>query len=65
MVIEGTIGDVNILIYLGMFYVSLMCVLSGLYMRSMYVQYKNAHDKWHNINMDINMDIERDCIKVD
>jgi len=50
MVIEGTIDGVNILIYLGMFYVSLMCFLSGLYMRSMYVQYKNAHDKWHNID---------------
>jgi cytochrome bd-type quinol oxidase subunit 2 len=51
MVIEGTIDGVNILIYLGMFYVSLMCLLSGLYMRSMYVQYKNAHDKWYNINI--------------
>jgi len=50
MVIEGTIDGVNILIYLGMFYLSLMCFLSGLYMRSMYVQYKNAHDKWHNID---------------
>ena len=50
MVIDGKIGVVNILIYLGMFYVSLMCFLSGLYMRSMYVQYKNAHDKWYNID---------------
>ena len=61
MVIAGAIGDVNILIYLGMFYISLMCFLSGLYMRSMYIQYKNAHDKWY----DINRDIEIDCIKVD
>lgn len=61
MVIEGAIGDVNIFIYLGMFYISLVCFLSGLYMRSMYVQYNNAHDKWHNINRDI----EIDCIKVD
>jgi len=61
MVIAGAIGDVNILIYLGMFYISLMCFLSGLYMRSMYVQYKNSHDKWY----DIDRDIEIDCIKVD
>ena len=59
MVINGTIDGVNILIYLGMFYVSLMCFLSGLYMRSMYVQYKNAHDKWHNINMDIESDYDK------
>jgi hypothetical protein len=61
MVIEGTIDGVNILIYLGMFYISLVCFLSGLYMRTMYVRYKNAHDKWY----DINRDIEIDCIKVD
>ena len=59
MVINGTIDGVNILIYLGMFYVSLMCFLSGLYMRSMYVQYKNAHDKWHNITMDIESDYDK------
>jgi cytochrome bd-type quinol oxidase subunit 2 len=53
MVIDGTIDEVNILIYLGMFYLSLMCFLSGLYMRSMYVQYKNAHDKWYDINKEV------------
>jgi len=46
------IDEANILIYFGMFYVSLMCFLFGLYMRSMHVQYKNAHDKWYDINRD-------------
>jgi len=44
--------DINIIIYFAMFYMSLICFFMGLYLRSMYVQYKNAHDKWHDIEKD-------------
>ena len=38
--------------YFGIFYFLMMISLVTLYLRVMYTQYKNAHDKWFDINRD-------------
>lgn len=40
----------NLFSVLCKFYVFLMVLISILYMVTMYKQYKNAHDKWYDIN---------------
>lgn len=36
-------------------YVVLMISLCFFYIRTMYVQYKNAHDKWYDINREYDL----------
>lgn len=40
----------DIMIYFAKFYVFFMLSLVTVYLRTMYTQYKNAHDKWYDIN---------------
>jgi hypothetical protein len=39
----------DIMYTLGVGYVIALMAISGLYMRSMYTQYRDAHDKWYGI----------------
>lgn len=36
--------------YFGTFYFLMLISFVTLYLRTMYTQYKNAHDKWYDIN---------------
>ena len=40
----------DIMTYFAKFYLWLLILLIYLYLRTMYTQYKNAHDKWYDIN---------------
>ena len=51
----------DIMYFIGTFYIVFMIILFIIYVKEMYGQYRVAHDKWY----DINRDIEIDCIKVD
>ena len=42
----------DIMIYFAKFYILIMLSLVCLYLRVMFIQYKNAHDKWYDINRD-------------
>ena len=42
----------DIACFMCMIYVTLMISLVGLSLRTMHVQYKNAHDKWYDIERD-------------
>ena len=42
----------DIMIYFAKFYVFCMLSLVVVYLKTMYTQYKNAHDKWYDINRD-------------
>ena len=42
----------DIVCFMCMIYVTLMISLVTLYLRTMYVQYRDAHDKWHDIERD-------------
>jgi len=42
----------DIMIYFAKFYTFMMLSLVCLYLRVMFSQYKNAHDKWYDINRD-------------
>lgn len=37
-------------------YVLLVVSFAGLYLYTMYTQYKNAHDKWYDINRENDID---------
>ena len=43
-------NEITIIIYFAMFYMSLVCIITGIYLRSLYIQYKNAHDNWYDID---------------
>ena len=42
----------NIACFMAMIYVTLMISMFFLYLRTMYTQYRNAHDQWYDINRD-------------
>ena len=42
----------DIACFMCMIYLTLIFSLIGIYTRTMYVQYKNAHDKWYDIERD-------------
>ncbi len=44
------INEYSIFYGLCKFYLLMMITLCFLYMWTMYTQYKNAHDKWYDIN---------------
>ena len=48
----GVMDNYDILFYMTLFYLMLMFFICGVYLRTMYIQYKNAHDKWYGINID-------------
>jgi len=47
-----SMNEYEIIYNMIIFYIGLLLLMCGLYLRSMYVQYKNAHDKWYDINRD-------------
>lgn len=42
----------DIMTYFAKFYLWLLILLMYLYLRTLYTQYKNAHDRWYDINRD-------------
>ena len=44
------IGEYEIIQFLVVFYIINLIMMSWLYLYTMYTQYKNAHDKWYDIN---------------
>ncbi len=47
--------EITIFIMICKIYVLLMISLCFFYLRTMYLQYKNAHDKWYDINREYNL----------
>ena len=48
---EG-VDQSDIVFYISIFYIIFLLSIATLYLRTMYIQYKNAHDKWHDIHKD-------------
>lgn len=55
----------EILTFLGIFYVSIMISLCIVYLWTMYDQYKNAHDKWYDINREYDLSPRNERTKHD
>jgi len=48
-------SESEILLYFVYLYISFIFMVSIVYMYTMYTQYKNAHDKWYDINRESNL----------
>lgn len=54
----------TIFIMICKFYVILMFSLCVLYLRTMYTQYKNAHDKWYDIKREYDLSPRSEITKL-
>lgn len=53
------INEMELIKFMGCFYVINMFLICGLYLYTIYTQYKNAHDKWYDIIRENDTDNER------
>ena len=51
-VMDTDMDSYDIICFMAMIYVTLIISMVFLYLRTMYVQYRNAHDQWYDINRD-------------